>query len=161
MLASQGIGFIGTLLVLVLSAEPLAAPDSLAWGAIAGVCGVGGLGFFYYALSRGTMGLVAPLAALIGAGLPVLLAIAGGEQPDTWRLAGIGLALVAVVLISIPTGDQSTHERRAARIDLADLPLVILSGLGFAGFFIAIDKAAETGAMWWPLAMVRLLGISM
>ncbi len=107
------------------------------------------------------MGLVAPLAALIGAGLPVLLAIAGGEQPDVWRLAGIGLALVAVVLISVPTGDSGATERRAVRLDIAELPIVILSGLGFAGFFIAIDRAAESGAMWWPLAVVRLFGITM
>ena len=108
----------------------------------------------------GPWGWSRPLAALIGAGLPVLLAIVGGEQPDIWRLGGIGLALLAVVLISMPTGETAA-ERRATRIDLAELPIVILSGLGFAGFFIAIDKAAETGAVWWPLAVVRLFGISM
>ncbi len=161
-LTAQGVGLVATLSITLFSGEPVAQPDSLAWGAIAGVAGVAGLAFFYYALSRGTMGLVAPLAALIGAGLPVLLAIVEGEQPDTFRLAGIALALVAVVLISLPSGGSSAPgERRATRIDVAELPVVILSGLGFAGFFIAIDKASDSGAMWWPLVAARVFGVAL
>jgi drug/metabolite transporter (DMT)-like permease len=123
--------------------------------------GVGGLACFYYALGRGTMGVVAPLAALIGAGLPVLLAIYNGEQVSLTRLAGIGLALVAVVLISLPTRQEDASERRAVRIDMADLPLVVLSGLGFAGFFIFIERASVGGALWWPLTIVRIVGVAM
>jgi drug/metabolite transporter (DMT)-like permease len=161
MLASQGLGFVATLLILIVSAEPMAASDSLIWAAIAGTSGVTGLALFYLALARGTMGLVAPLAALIGAGLPVLLAIVEGEQPDPFRLAGIAIALVAVVLISFPTGGGSDAEQRPTRMDITELPVVILSGLGFAGFFVAIDKAAESGAMWWPLVVVRVFGVAL
>jgi drug/metabolite transporter (DMT)-like permease len=158
MLASQGIGFVITVLVLLVSGEPAAPPVSLGWAAFAGVSGIAGLAFFYFALSRGTMGLVAPLAALVGAGLPVLLAIVEGETPDATRLAGITVALVAVVLISLPPRGQ---DAAVARMELRELPIVLLSGLGFAGFFIAIDRASEGGALWWPLATVRLFGITM
>lgn len=161
LLASQGIGFIATMVVLLLSGEPVASSESLIWAAVAGISGVAGLGFFYLALARGTMGLVAPLAALIGAGLPVLLAIAEGESADAARLLGIAMALLAVVLISLPTGPESPAEQRAIRIDIAELPIVVLSGLGFAGFFIGIDKASSTGAMWWPLAVVRICGVTL
>ncbi len=159
MLASQGIGFVATLSILLISGEPMADAGSLGWAAFAGISGVVGLGLFYLALSRGTMGLVAPLAALIGAGVPVLLGIVEGERPDAFRLAGIALALIAVVLISLPSGSGSAEERRATRIDIGELPIVILSGLGFAGFFIGIDKSAESGALWWPLAVVRICGV--
>ena len=151
----------GTLLLLVTSAEPLPATSSLLYAAAASVIGVTGLGFFYYALSRGTMGVVAPLAALIGAGLPVLLAVFGGEQVPALRWAGIVMALGAVVLISLPGGERTSGERRRLRIDLGELPLVVLSGLGFAGFFIFIDRATSAGETWWPMTVVRAVGASL
>ena len=161
LLASQGIGFLFTTLILIGSGEPLASTESLLWAAFAGIAGVGGLAFFYLALSRGTMGLVAPLAALIGAGVPVLLSIVEGESIDAARLLGIAAALVAVVLISLPTGPESPAEQRAIRIDISELPIVVLSGLGFAGFFIGIDRATSTGATWWPLEIVRVCGVTL
>lgn len=157
---SQSVGLVGTVVLLAVSAETIPAAPSLAWAAAAGASGVGGLGFFYYALSRGAMGVVAPLAALIGAGLPVMVAIAGGELVSVERLAGIVIALTAVVLISLPGGGQATAERRRVRLDLGELPLVLLSGLGFAGFFVFIDRATLNGETWWPLAVVRIVGLS-
>jgi drug/metabolite transporter (DMT)-like permease len=107
------------------------------------------------------MGVIAPLAALVGAGVPVMVAIAGGETANEARLAGIALALAAVVLISLPDRATSAHERRAWRIDVAELPLVLFSGLGFAGFFLLIDRAAASGTVWWPQMMVRLTGVAL
>lgn len=161
MIISQGVGLAGTLVLLALSGEPLPAPGALAFAAAAGASGVTGLGFFYYALSRGTMGVVAPLAALIGAGLPVLLAIYGGEHVSSGRLVGILIALGAVVLISLPGGERAGSEQRRRRIDVGELPLVVLSGLGFAGFFIFTDHATAGGETWWPMTIVRLVGMSL
>lgn len=161
MLASQGIGLVATLTILLISGEPPGTSESLVWAAIAGTSGVFGLAFFYFALGRGTMGIVAPLAALIGAGVPVLLYIYNGESVSPARLAGIGLALVAVLLISMPSLSAKAGERAGIRIDLAELPLVVLSGLGFAGFFIFIDRATRGGEMWWPLMVVRICGVAL
>ena len=147
-------------MALALSREASPPVESFFWASISGASGVVGLGFFYLALARGTMGVVAPLAALIGAGLPVLVAIAGGEAVSLVRLAGIVLALLAVVLISLPTGGRTEAERRAIAVDLRDLPLAIAAGLGFAGFFIGIDRASAGNAMWWPLVIVRLVGVA-
>lgn len=160
MLASQGLGLVAVGLILALVGEPAPGATSLLWASIAGVSAVGGLAFFYLALSRGTMSLVAPLAALIGAGLPVLVAIINGERVDAARLLGMGFALTAVVLISLPSRTANATERRAFRADLAELPIVVLAGLGFAGFFIGIDRAASEGAVWWPLTIVRVFGIA-
>lgn len=161
MLASQGIGMVATGLILLLVGEPVPATDSIVWAAIAGISGVGGLAFFYLALARGTMGVVAPLAALIGAGVPVLVAVINGETVDTVRLLGIALALTAVVLISLPSRTANSAERRVRREDLTELPIVILAGLGFAGFFIGVDRATTAGALWWPLTIVRVLGLTL
>jgi drug/metabolite transporter (DMT)-like permease len=162
MLASQGLGLIGVLAVLAISGEAPPSTEFLIWGLFGGFSGVAGLGFFYLALSRGTMGVVAPLAAILGAGIPVLLAILGGEPTPLARLGGIALALLAVVLISLPArAADSTAEQRAMNIDLRELPIVVLAGLGFAGFFIGIDRASASGAIWWPQAMVRVAGLTL
>jgi len=161
MLASQGIGMVATGLILVLVGDPVPGAESILWAAIAGISGVGGLAFFYLALARGTMGVVAPLAALIGAGVPVLVGIINGEDVDAPRLMGIALALAAVVLISLPSRTANAAERRVFKADVAELPIVILAGLGFAGFFIGVDRATASGSLWWPLTIVRVFGIAL
>jgi drug/metabolite transporter (DMT)-like permease len=160
-LASQCVGLAATLVILSFSGESAPGTESMVWAVVAGVAGVGGLGFFYLALARGTMGVVAPLAALIGAGLPVLVAIIGGEATPLARILGIVAALVAVVLISVPGRPTGDGERRALRVDASELPIVVLAGLGFAGFFIGLDRASATGSTWWPLTIVRLAGFSL
>jgi drug/metabolite transporter (DMT)-like permease len=106
------------------------------------------------------MGLIAPLAALIGAGLPVIVSYLRGEAIGEIRLLGIVLAIGAVVLISLPGGEQTAGERRQAQIDVHDLPLVVVSGLGFAGFYLLMDEArAAGGDLWWPLVAVRSAGL--
>ena len=148
-------------MLLILSGEAAPSLESVAFAAAAGVVGVAGLACFYYALGRGTMGVIAPLAALIGAGVPVLLAILGGEHVSLSRLAGIALALVAVVLISLPGGETSPTERRKVRLEIAELPLVLLAGLGFAGFFVFIGRASADGGVFWPLTVVRTMGVAL
>lgn len=155
-------GLVGVLVILGVSGEALPADgQSLVFAAVAGTSGVIGLGCFYYALARGTMGVVAPLAAVIGAGVPVAIDLYGGDVLTQTRLGGVALALVAVALISLPGGEQSADERRRRRLDLAELPLVVGSGLGFAGFFVFMDHASAQGAVWWPLAIVRIVGLAL
>ncbi len=158
---SYSISVLGILLLLGITGEAAPSQASLWWAAAAGASGVIGVGCFYYALSRGTMGIIAPLAAVIGAGVPVLFDLYGGGALPDLRLIGIAIALVAVVLISMPAGTKSTDVRRSQRIDLAELPFVIGSGLGFAFFFLFIDQASADGGVWWPLATARVAGLGM
>jgi len=158
---SQGVGLLATLAILIFSGEIGPSQESIVWGTLAGISGVGGLAFFYLALARGTMGVVAPLAALIGAGLPVLVVIINGESVDVGRLLGIACALTAVVLISLPGRSTTPGEQRALRATVAQLPVAALAGIGFAGFFLGIDRASVDGATWWPLLFVRLAGFAL
>jgi drug/metabolite transporter (DMT)-like permease len=158
---SQTLGLLATLVLVAIGGQPVPGVGSLAWAGAAGLVGFIGLGAFYYALARGTMGVVTPLAALIGAGVPVAVAMAFGEQVSQLRLIGVAVGLVAVVLISLPPQPRSATERRRLRIDLSDLPLVTVAGLGFAGFFLFVDRALVDGAdMWWTLAAVRAVGLT-
>ena len=152
-------GLIGGLVLALMVGEPVSSAESVFWAALAGVAGVIGLGGFYYALSRGTMGVVAPLSALIGAGLPVVIGVASGETVDAGRALGMAAALTAVVLISLPGGERTTDERRLVRIDIHQLPSVLIAGIGFGLFFIFLSHGTTQGETWWPIFVVRLVGL--
>jgi drug/metabolite transporter (DMT)-like permease len=149
------------LVVAVVAGESVPSSDSLFWSALAGTAGVIGLGAFYYSLSRGTMGVVAPLAAVIGAGLPVVVGVISGETIDVSRGVGMAAALTAVVLISLPGGESTEDQRRLTRLDLSQLPFVVTAGVGFGLFFVFLDRATTHGETWWPLVIVRLVGVAL
>ena len=73
---------------------------------------------------------------------------------------GMVAALTAVVLISLPGGERTTDERRLARIDVHQLPFVLIAGLGFGLFFVFLDHGTTHGETWWPLVIVRVVGLS-
>ncbi len=64
-------------LYLALTPAPLDA-GSLAWGALAGVFGAVGVVVFYHALSAGAMTVVAPVASVTSAVIPVAFGLATG-----------------------------------------------------------------------------------
>ncbi|MDT7571445.1 MAG: hypothetical protein QOE05_1619 [Actinomycetota bacterium] len=100
-----GLSQLVALLLLVPLASVTGALDTprsyLLPAAVAGAVGIAALGMFFRALSLGTMGVVAPVAAL-GVAVPVVVGLARGESPSTWQLAGILVAVVGVVLASGP-----------------------------------------------------------
>ncbi len=67
-------------------------------GAAAGLIGLTALAAFFRALAAGTMGVVAPVAAL-GVAVPVLLGFANGESPRPAQLAGMVVAVAGVVVV--------------------------------------------------------------
>ena len=73
----------------------------LPWAVAGGLVGMGALVAFYGALSIGTMGVVAPVAAC-GVVVPVAIGLAQGERPSPLAYLGIVLAIVGVVLASGP-----------------------------------------------------------
>ena len=158
---AQGVGLVLASVLLLLSGEPMPSTEALAWGAAAGVAGAFGLGSFYLALSRGTMGLVAPAAALLSAAWPAAFALLTGDGVGTLALVGMGIALVSIVLISLPDRRMGTpvmptyHGSRRN-----EWLLIVGAALGFGGFFLFIDAShAAGGAVWWPLFTVKLAGV--
>ena len=82
-----------------------------ALGALGGVLNVAALGCLYQGLAVGRAGLVAPVAAVIGAVIPVVWGLATGESPATAALIGVALAIVAGGLISM---ERDEHPSDAA-----------------------------------------------
>jgi drug/metabolite transporter (DMT)-like permease len=130
-------------------------PRALAVGAAAGLLGGGGVALFYRGLAVGAMSVVAPVAALLSAAVPVVVGLAGGERPTTAALAGIALALGAVVLISREPAEAATP-----RLRWQALALAVAAGLAFGLFFVAIDGAGD-GVGIWPLVAARTASVSL
>lgn len=149
---SQMIG--GSLLVVLalLFREPWPAPVDLGWGALAGVIGNIGLLALYRGLATGQMGVVAPLSAVLSAALPVVVAVWAEGLPELLTLAGFGVALAGVWLLSRPEGGAPF------RLDSLGLPLA--AGLGFGLFFVLIDRVGP-GALFWPLVAARAASLTM
>jgi drug/metabolite transporter (DMT)-like permease len=103
------------------------------------------------------MSIGSPLVAVIGAGLPVVVALLFGERLPASDLAGIALGLVAVVLVSIPPRSASQFD---GHFDRRLLALSILAGAAIASFYLMVDRSAAMGAdPWWILTCARAMAV--
>ena len=149
--------------LLVLAALLPVLPGSpsgtdLTLGALGGLAGGLGLVLFYSGLAAGPMTVVAPLTAVTSAGVPVLVGTLLGERPSAGGLAGVALALVAILLVSAEPG-ATVREAVAGLRSRATL-LALTAGAGFAGFFVVLGQTAESSGLW-PLASARAASIGM
>jgi len=160
---SQVAGVAVLALVLPLTPGTPSLP-ALAWGALAGIGGAGGLVAYFRALAIGPMGVTAPVAALLGAGVPVAVGLALGERPGALAVIGIALGLVAVVLVSRPSGDEAVTAAELAEQDpdrlRRGLLWAALGGLLFGLFFVALDRTPTDSGLW-PLLGARGSGLTM
>jgi len=128
------------------------------WGIVAGVSGGVGLVAFYWAMSKGKMSVVAPVAALMSAILPLLVGLLTGERPSAVAFSGTLLALLAIVLVSREPGDPvdpleskpPTDRRVQRRILIA----AIGSGLAIGGYIVAVAQTSKASG-FWPLVAGR------
>jgi len=91
---------VGLPLLLLLGSEPALQPLDLAISVGGGILGATGLALLYRGLSVGRMGVVAPIAAVLTATLPVGFGFLTEGAPSVLAIIGIGLAAVSVVLVS-------------------------------------------------------------
>jgi drug/metabolite transporter (DMT)-like permease len=138
-------GLVMMLALAWLTREPIPPPSSLSWGVVAGVTGAFGIAALYKALAIGRMGIVAPVASVITALLPVLVGIRTQGMPDRFRLIGFVLALVSVWFIARPDGEIDSHR---------GLGLAVLAGVMF-GLFLVSGRQAGHGGVFWPLVAAR------
>lgn len=146
-LVSQSAALAGLLVVAVSTSAFGASPDYLGWAVAAALVGVVALTAFYAALAGGTMGVVAPIAAL-GVVVPVVVGLAQGDRPSPWQGAGVALAVVGVVLASGP-------ELRTAETSGAARPLLLagLAAVGFGTVIVCVAHGARTSTTMTLLVM--------
>ena len=154
-LSVVGVSQLAALLALApiaVATGALDAPrDYVLPAALAGSSGLVGLAAFYRALATGTMGVVAPVAAL-GAVVPVLVGLLRGETPSALQLLGSGVAVGGVVLASGP-------ELRSGRGSAAPLALALVAAAGFGTVLVLIADGARTSVVMTLLTM-RLTSVT-
>lgn len=145
---NQFVGLLfATALVLAFGGAAPAAEDLLP-AAAAALSGMVGLSCLYRGLATGTMSIVAPISAT-GAALPVLVGVATGDRPSSLQALGIAAAVVGVVLAAQEAIDDA-HAARRARLAIV---LALVAAVGFGGFFIGADAAADAGVIWTLFAI--------
>ncbi len=127
--------------------QPAPLPIDLGYGVLAGICGSLGLVGLYTALSQGRMGVVAPVAAVVTAVIPLTVGFFLEGAPPVQQGGGFILALLAVWFLSRSSAEFNVAPR--------DLLLPAAAGVGFGLFFIFIDRVS-TGTVLWPLIAARL-----
>ncbi|HVF31447.1 MAG TPA: DMT family transporter [Acidimicrobiales bacterium] len=148
------------LAVLVVVAGGDATSRTVGLGMASGLFGGFGLVCLYRGLSSGRMSVVAPVTAVGAAIVPVGWGLVQGERPGGAALVGVGLALLAVALISRTDDDVLDGEDSGSTPPPAagSLLLAAVAGVGFGTVFVLL---AETGddAGFWPLVAGRLTSI--
>ena len=145
--------FVGLLIAfgaaLLLGQRPPTIADA-AWGAVAGVCGAAGLAALYSALATTVVAVASPVAAVTGAGIPVLLGVVTGERPGMLAWIGMGLAIAAIFLLTAGRAEKKRDGtvRRAFLLGAA-------AGLSFGLFFFAISRTSHESGLW-PLVAARV-----
>ena len=138
-------------LVLLLIAVPFfgghPTPVDLAWGLAGGVCGGVGIALLYHALSIGKMGVVSPITAVLAAAFPIVVGIVRGDALAWFQIAGIGVALVAVVLISFSKEESGEREIATAGVKEA-----LASGCAIGLFFLTLGLSHRSSGLQGLLA---------
>jgi uncharacterized membrane protein len=144
--------FVGAVLLATLAVifrETMPDLTHLLWASAGGLIGAVGLLVLYQALSTGHMGIVAPLTAVISGGIPIVFGLITEGLPDSLRIAGFLVALVAVWLLAGGAGETLTRR---------DLIYTLIAGVSFGLYFVFIDAGTSEGNVFWSLTIARSLG---
>jgi drug/metabolite transporter (DMT)-like permease len=147
-----GIDAIGVLVMVVVAlatGEPMPSQTTVLLAALAGLCAVAGIVGLYTGLAVGRMGVVAPVTGLIAAVLPVAVGFARLGVPGGQVVAGIGCALIAVILVS--RSDDPSGRR-------SGIEYAILAGIGL-GLFNVVVGAFPEHRVAWPVAVIKGAGL--
>jgi drug/metabolite transporter (DMT)-like permease len=142
----------GLLIVLAfLFQEPVPTMRFWVIGGLAGSCGSLGLAALYQGLASGKIGVVAPVAAIVSVVLPVLVEIYNEGLPAIHQLFGFALAIFSVWFL--------LHDGNQDHIEIGNIKLPLLAGIGFGLFFILIDQVSSQSLIW-PLVSARISSVT-
>lgn len=146
------VGVVAMLLIALIVGEAFPSWADIGWGAAAGVAGAAALMLLYKALAEGRMGVVAPIAAVVSATIPIIWGAVFDGFPTWVRLLGFAFALAAVLFISL--------DADSGRPKLKEVWMPFLAGAGFSLFYILVDQISA-GSVFWPLVSARVASVTL
>jgi drug/metabolite transporter (DMT)-like permease len=136
--------------ILALGSEPAMRTADLAISILGGAFGASGLALLYRGLAVGRMGVVAPVAAVLTATLPVAFGFLTDGVPNVVAIAGIGFAAASVILVS---RSPDTGDARPSGILYA-----LGAGTIFGLFSISADFLDDR-LLVGPLVVIRVTSV--
>ena len=145
-LVVQALGAILAGGLAVVAAEGVLGTGAIVTAVAAGGAVVVGILGLYQGLAVGRMGVVAPVTGVIAATMPVAFGMVVAGWPSPPVLTGIGLALVAVILVSRVPGIDGAR---------SGIEFGLAGGVGIGLFNILMGELPH-GHVFGPLFVVKL-----
>jgi drug/metabolite transporter (DMT)-like permease len=149
-LALSAFSGIVMLTMLALARESWPSAATLGWAALAGVGTTVGIASLYQGLAVGGAAMVAPVAAVVTAIMPLIFTALAVGLPDASQSLGFVSALAGIWLV---TRGPANEPRSRSGVKLG-----VLAGLGFGAFLTLIAQAGE-GGVFAPLAIARTVTV--
>jgi drug/metabolite transporter (DMT)-like permease len=140
--------------VLVLIYSPFLGHPSvrdLGFGAASGIAAFVALTTLWRAYARSSIGLAAPIAAVVSTVLPVLFDAARGTVPGPFGWSGMVVGSIAIVLTSWVPGAVGRRD---------GIVLGAAAGVAFAAMFLLAVETSE-GAGTWPVVSQRFVAFGL
>jgi drug/metabolite transporter (DMT)-like permease len=165
--ASQSVALGILVPIALLSGQSLPDGATLQLTAIAGITGGTGVLSLYHGFAHGKISVVASIAGTLAALIPVAVALAGGETATPLRLAGFGLAIIAIYIVSTSAdantanaGDPGAHpDASSGAAAFGGALYGVAAGLCFAGFSLLFARV-ESESTLWLLTGLRVASVS-
>ena len=131
--------FLGGAIAVAVYSPFLGSPSrhDLVLGAFSGVAAFVALTTLWWAYARSSVGVAAPIAAVVSTVLPVLYDAARGESPGALGWCGVVIGCAALVLTSWAPGSHGLRD---------GIVLGALAGVAFAAMFLIL-----TSIIFWAL----------
>ena len=138
----QLVAAISSALVVLVSGWTVLHRGDLVLGGLAGVAAATATVGFFHALANGRMSIVAPITAVTGVLLPVVIDLVTGVSMRGITWAAMAVVIAAVPLVAIrPGGDHRLSLR-------AELGLSLGAGAGYAAYFVLLGHTSQDSGQW-------------
>jgi drug/metabolite transporter (DMT)-like permease len=152
---------------------------SVLWGIAAGASGVAGAMALYLGFRHAAFSVASSVSAVGSAAFSVLAGVVLGEQPGALSLAGIALALPAIVAVSAPASQPAPEDAPPGQHGQGPVPkergssgvvppvrhrhavgvaLGLAAGAGFGMFFIGLNEAGSVTDLW-PIVISQVAAL--
>lgn len=149
---------LGALVLAFLASSALSltiSAESSLIAAASGLCGGLGLAAIYRALALGTMGVVAPIAAL-GVLVPVIVGAVGGDRPSPVQTGGMTVALTGTLLAARATRSARTGPQSSS----SGLALAAAAACLFGAAMVGLDWVADDAGAAQAVLVTRIASVS-
>lgn len=140
-LQTTTVAFLGGAVATALISPLLGSPSvrDLGFGALSGVAAFAALTTLWFGYARSSVGIAAPVAAVVSTALPVLWSAVRGAGPGPLGWSGVAVGALALLLTSYAPGSRNPRD---------GIALGALAGVWFATMFLLAVNTAESSGTW-------------